>query len=405
MNQGSSGKNNAGSESDCGKDITAAQALINSSSYDFSTTEPFSSLYSTPQYKYDLACFDFTKWKKCMSQVLTEHADLLMFESDPQGEAALRYELCKYLFSARGVKCTPDQIVIGAGTQQITGSLSLIFRNYGINHVVFEDPGYIPARHIFRDRGFAVTPVPVNENGILIEKLPANIRTAAYINPGNQFPTGAVIPIGNRYKLLAWAVQNDSFIIEERLRQRTALCRENQSHLCRGWIMKTASYISGSFSSTLFSSVKISYMVLPEQLSQIFLTIKDDYTQTCSKAEQLTLALFMARGLYQINIKKLRTLYAQKLQKLLAAIDKYGKNLVFPVNTASGINITVTIASGKAPEILVDEAARFGVPVQQIKTKDTAASASDSTYILYYNQIPIDEIEPSIKAIIETWKH
>lgn len=113
----------------------------------------------------------------------------------------------------------------------------------------------------------------------------------------------------------------------------------------------------------------------------------------------------MARGLYQINIKKLRTLYAQKLQKLLAAIDKYGKNLVFPVNTASGINITVTIASGKAPEILVDEAARFGVPVQQIKTKDTAASASDSTYILYYNQIPIDEIEPSIKAIIETWKH
>ena len=84
---------------------------------------------------------------------------------------------------------------------------------------------------------------------------------------------------------------------------------------------------------------------MPEQLSQIFLTIKDDYTQTCSKAEQLTLALFMARGLYQINIKKLRTLYAQKLQKLLAAIDKYGKNLVFPVNTASGINITVTTVS------------------------------------------------------------
>lgn len=402
--KGSSGNNSSGSESDCSKDITAAQALINSGSYDFSAAEPFNSLYSTPQYKYDLACFDFTKWKKCMSQVLTEHADLLMFESDPQGEAALRYELCKYLFSARGVKCTPDQIVIGAGTQQITGSLSLIFRNYGINHVVVEDPGYIPARHIFRDHGFAVTPVPVNENGILIEKLPANIRTAAYINPGNQFPTGAVIPIGNRYKLLAWAVQNDSFIIEDDYDSELRYAGKPIPSI-QGLDTENRVIYLGSFSSTLFSSVKISYMVLPEQLSQIFLTIKDDYTQTCSKAEQLTLALFMARGLYQINIKKLRTLYAQKLQKLLAAIDKYGKNLVFPVNTASGINITVTIASSKAPEILVDEAARFGVPVQPIKTKDTAASASDSTYILYYNQIPIDEIEPSIKAIIETWKH
>ncbi len=386
-----------------GKTIqTANQPVASASSvWESDTSGAFS--YSMPPYKYDLSCFDFTKWKKCMSHVLTEHADLLMFESDPQGEAALRYELCKYLFSARGVKCTPDQIVIGAGTQQITGSLSLILRNYGIDHIVVEDPGYTPVRHIFHDRGFAVTPVAVNENGILIEKLPVNIRTAAYIKPSNQFPTGAVIPIGNRYKLIDWAAQNGSFIIEDDYDSELRYTGKPIPSM-QGLDSENRVIYLGSFSSTLFSSVKISYMVLPEQLAQIFLTIKNDYTQTCSKAEQLALAIFMERGLYQINIKKLRTLYAQKLQKLLSAIDKYGKNFVLPINTASGINITITIATQKSPETVSEEAADFGVPVRYIKTKDTAASGR-STYILYYNQIPLGEIESSIKSIIETWKH
>ena len=355
-------------------------------------------------YKYDLSCFDFTKWKKCMSQVLTEHADLLMFESDPQGEAALRYELCKYLFSARGVKCTPEQIVIGAGTQQIMGSLSLILRSDGINHIVVEDPGYTPARHIFRDRGFAVSPVPVDENGILIEKMPANIRTAAYINPNNQFPTGAVIPIGNRYKLLDWALKNDSFIIEDDYDSEFRYTGKPIPSM-QGLDTENRVIYLGAFSSTLFSSVKISYMVLPQQLAQIFFTIKNNYTQTCSKAEQLTLAIFMERGLYQINIKKLRTLYAQKLQKLLAAIDKYGNDIIVPLNTASGINITFRLCTRKNAEAVTAAAAEFGVPVKPIETKDTAAGQSDSTYILYYNQIPLDEIEPCIKSIIETWRH
>ena len=348
---------------------------------------------------YDLACFDFTKWKKCMSQVFTEHADQLMFESDPQGELSLRQELSRYLYSARGVSCDPSQIVIGAGTQQIAGSLTPILTQYGIRHAVVEDPGFLPVRNIFRDRGFAVTPVSVDENGIRIEKLPINIRTAAYINPSNQFPTGAVTPIGNRYRLLSWAHANDSLIIEDDYDSELRYTGRPIPPLKSLDTANRVIYL-GSFSSTLFASVKISYMVLPEPLAEIFHEIKNDYTQTCSKAEQLTLAAFMQRGLYQTNIKKLRTLYSQKLQHLLAAVHRYGADFITPLNTASGINITLRISSGKTPEKLAAEAAGLGIQVLPIDFPPKP----DNTFILYYHQIPIEKIEPVMQLLFQTWK-
>ena len=88
-----------------------------------------------PPYIYDECCFDFNKWKKCSSTVFNEYYDRLLYESDPQGEKALRVEISKYLYSSRGVTCTPAQIVIGAGTQQITGQLCRILSRLNINHV------------------------------------------------------------------------------------------------------------------------------------------------------------------------------------------------------------------------------------------------------------------------------
>ena len=99
---------------------------------------------------------------------------------------------------SRGVNCTPDQIIIGAGTQQITNQLATLLRKLGVEHVALEDPGYMPVRNAFRDRGFAITSVAVRNNGLAIEKLPANIRAAAYVSPSNHAYTGSVMPIGRR---------------------------------------------------------------------------------------------------------------------------------------------------------------------------------------------------------------
>ena len=148
---------------------------------------------SPPSYYYDPDCFDFNKWKKCMNKIINEYSPTFFFESAPRGEEALRIEIARYLYVSRGVECMPDQIVIGAGTQQITNQLATILRKMSIENAALEDPGYMPVRNIFRDRGFAITPVKVGSDGLMIEKLPTNIKTAAYVSPSNHVFTGSVM--------------------------------------------------------------------------------------------------------------------------------------------------------------------------------------------------------------------
>ena len=325
--------------------------------------------FEEPEYKYDLSSFDFVKWKKCMAKVLTEHPDLLLSESDPQGERVLRHEISRYVYTSRGVRCTPEQIVISAGTQQLTNHLTRIMRRMHIDHVATEDPGYLPVQSIFRDLGFGMTKVPVKEDGIVIEKLPVNIPSAVYVSPSNQFPTGSVMPVGRRYRLLEWARENNSIILED----------DYDSEL--RYFGKPVQSLQG--------------------LARIFGQIKKDYDQTCSKEEQLTLAMFMEKGYYYTNIRKLRNLYAQKLHAVLSAFEKYADGFVRPLNTRSGINITLQVHTALPPEELSRRAAQLAIhvsPVARLTHRETAA------LIFYYNQIPLEEIDSLIRAMVRSWR-
>ncbi len=356
--------------------------------------------FEEARYKYDLSSFDFVKWKKCMSRVLNEYSSLLLYESDPQGEKVLRFEISKYVYSSRGVICTPDQIVISAGTQQLTNHLSRIMRHMSINHVATEDPGYLPVQNIFRDHGFAITKIPVASDGIAIEKLPVNIPSAVYVSPSNQFPTGSVMPVGRRYQLLDWAWANNSIILEDDYDSELRYFGRPVPAL-QGLDKNSNVVYFGSFSSTLFPAIKISYMVLPKKMAEIFSQIKSDYDQTCSKEEQLTLAMFMEKGYYYTGIRKLRNLYSQKLQAAISAFGKYASGFVTPLNTSSGINITLRVTTKKHPDELCSKAASISLhvaPVASLTDQDTAA------LIFYYNQIPLSEIDSAIREMIELWQ-
>lgn len=349
------------------------------------------------KYLYDLDTFDFLKWKKCSARVFNEYADMLLFESDVQGEPALRFEICKYLYSSRGVSAKPEQVVIGAGSQQLTSHLARLLSLMNIDLVCTEDPGYIPIQNVFRDRGFSITKIPVTENGIMIEKLPINIPAAVYVSPANQFPTGSVMPIGARYELLEWAKNNGSIILEDDYDSELRYSGKPVPAL-QGLDESDSVVYLGSFSSTLFPAIKISYMILPEKMAAIFETIKGDYTQTCSKAEQLTLALFMEDGYYYTNIRKLRSLYAQKMQATLDAfakygIDKSGRPQVQVSNTKSGINITLNLHSSKAARDILMSGEKLGLHIVPME--------NPKSLIFYFNQIPLTEIEGSVKKLLK----
>lgn len=347
-----------------------------------------------PDLKYDPDCFDFNKWKKCMNKVLTEDSYSLFFEGDPQGEKVLRAQIAAYLYMSRGVSCSPQQIIIGAGTQQITNHLATILRKLGIEHVALEDPGYVPVRNIFRDRGFAITDVAMADDGLIIEKLPANIRTAAYVSPSNNVFTGAVMPVGRRYELLNWAEANNSYIIEDDYDSELRYFGKPIPALKSLEGSDRVIYL-GSFSSTLFAAVKISYMVLPDEMAEMFSSMAGDYSQTCSKVEQLTLAMFMETGNYRTHIKKLRKLYSQKLMAVTEGFAAEAADFIEVRNTSSGMNVILRVDSDKDAAQLKKEAEILGLPVS-ILEKDLL--------ILHYSQLPLGEIPSLLQKLAVLWR-
>ena len=370
----------------------------------------------------DPETFDFVKWKKCMASVLNEMPEQLLTEGDRQGEPELRAEIAKYLYQSRGVVCTQRQVVISAGTQQLVTHIARILRMMDIGHVSVEDPGYMPVRNIFRDWGFSMSCIPVREDGVEIEKLPSNIRTALYVCPQNQFPTGAVMPIGRRRRLLEWAEENDSIVIEDDYNSELRYnCRPIPA--LQGLDQGRRVVYIGSFTSTLFPAVRISYMVLPRSMVELYDRIKMNYDQTCSKTEQLTLAQFMKMGYYNTNLKRVRKLYSRKLHEALAAVREYGSEggFVTAENTQSGINITLRLdthvrvisegpaGKSRSAEIhhelmsrLMATAAGLGIKVRDIDQLDREGRVY---LIFYYYQIPLAQIRSAVKDMISGFRN
>ena len=349
---------------------------------------------------YDESSFEFSKWKKCMNRVFNEYSHLLQTEADVKGEPALRYEIAKYLYQSRGVKCSPEQFVIGAGSQQLTMQLARIIRELGVDNAATETPGYGPIRDIFRDEGFPVTEVEVGANGIALEKLPTNLRSIVYVNPSNQFPSGAVMPVGRRYELIKWAQENDSYILEDDYASELRYFGKPIPAM-QGLDNAGRVIYFGSFSSTLFASIKISYMVLPKELSEIFEKSSHRYSQTCSKAEQICLALYMEDGYYYRHIKKLRRMYASKLETTIQMVRANGGGRIEAVDSRSGIAIMLKIQSRLEPEHICRVAKDLGLTMYPVK--DLCSDELKVVYFYFY-RVPETLLKLLIKMFVQNLK-
>ena len=344
---------------------------------------------------YDAETFDWSKWKKCMNKVFNECAHLLQTEADVKGEPSLRAEIARYLYQSRGVKCSPEQIVIGAGSQQLAMMLARIMKNNGVSEAATETPGYGPIRNILKEEGIPVTGIPVSENGIVIEDLPVGRKTLVYVNPSNQFPTGSVMPVGRRYELIKWAIENDSYILEDdydaEFRYRGKPIPAMQGLDAIGRVI-----YFGSFSSTLYAAIKISYMVLPQELVEIFDESRGLYSQTCSKAEQLCLAFYMESGYFYRHIKKLRRLYASKLAVAMNLMSE-APEIVEPVDSKSGTAIMLRIRSAKSAEEICRIAYSLGLTMYPV---DDLCSDEIKVVYFYFYRVPEGLLKLLIKQFI-----
>ncbi|MGG3885305.1 PLP-dependent aminotransferase family protein [Brevibacillus panacihumi] len=372
--------------------------------------EPESSLpaavpvqYNFHQASIDPDHFPFALWKKYSNQCMREENKELLRYGDRQGEPELRLELARYLRQARGVQASPEQIVIGAGTQVMITLLGYLFGLRG-QAVAMEEPGYQGVRKVFLNLGFDVKPIPLEADGIHIEKLRESGAGLVYITPSHQDPTGIVMPYAKRLRLLQWAAQTESYIIEDDYDGEFRYHGRPIPSL-RGLDAAGRVIYMGTFSKSLLPAIRISYMVLPPSLLALYHEHLAEYDQTASRIHQQTLALFMKTGDWERHIRKMRTLYKKKHDALLHLLREEMGEAIRITGQDAGISVMVEVRSRCDAQTLTELAAAAGIRVYPTDHKWMRLIDHDfPSFQFGFGGQTIEEMEAGIRLLGEVWR-
>ena len=277
---------------------------------------------------------------------------------DNLGEVDFRKTLALHLFESRGVKCSYKQIVIGAGTEYLLSLAVKIIEKYKsrINKsenskLVFavENPGYEKTESIICDNGAIVKKINLDESGISVEQIKASEVDCVYCTPAHQYPMGITMPISRRSELLSWAYEcqlsefkcdtkydknskdnydikydnlnmtNCRFIIEDDY-DSDYRYQGNPIPALQGFDTRDCVLYLGTFSRSLSPSMRVSYLVLPNRLLDIFEQEMSYYSNTVSRIEQYVLNKFIYDKHFERHINRTRKIYEQRRNVLIKAL-------------------------------------------------------------------------------------
>jgi GntR family transcriptional regulator / MocR family aminotransferase len=352
--------------------------------------------------KVDLEHFPYSIWRKTTIQSLYDDQSELFYNGEPQGELFLREQIAKHLFASRSVRCTANQIIIGAGTQVLIGLLCLLI---GKNHTyAMENPGYHRTRITLQDLGVNTIPISLDEDGINIKQLKNSDASVVYVTPSHQFPYGMIMPISRRMELLKWAGDKNGYIIEDdydgEYRYKGKPIPSLQGLDTKGNVV----YL-GTFSKSLIPSIRISYMVLPSTLIYKYQENFTMYKQTVSRLHQDTLYRFMNGGHWQSHLNKMRTLYRKKHSTLMLSIKNYLGDQAKVIGENSGLHIVLEVKNRMDEDELIRKAINVGVRVYPLSIYNHCSKESLSSRVLLgFGGLSETEIEAGIQLLKEAWK-
>jgi GntR family transcriptional regulator/MocR family aminotransferase len=342
----------------------------------------------------DSANIDLKIWRRHIRDVLNRQ-DIIASYGEHQGERTLREALSAYSYGVRGVISTPEQIVIGAGTQPLLSILCGLVHDYG-SRVAMEGPGFPQAEQVFSDSGMSIVRLPADHDGIRMDALRESGVRLVFVSPSNRIQTGTCIPMNRRYELLEWAQETGGIIIEDdyngelRYKARPIPAMQGMGD------GRSVVYI-GSFSKLLLPSVRIGYMVLPQELYERYRERAGRYNQTASKIEQLALSRYVKDGQLERQLRRLRKLYAAKSSELTEALENAFGDRIRPMLQETPLSIVLTVKTERSSQELCAFAAEKGVRVMPMEGKPTKV-------LLGFAGIPLKDIRPAVELLKEAWR-
>ena len=308
----------------------------------------------------DSEIFPFTIWTRTVRAVLNDNRIQLMINSPCAGILKLRSAIVKYLREFRGMQVLPEQIIVGAGTEYLHNLLIQLLGNdlvYGV-----EDPGYHKIARIYESMKVRYEPVPLDQDGVSVQELEKRSVDIIHTSPSHHFPTGTVMPVSRRYELLGWAAKSDHhYIIEDDYDSELRLGGKPFPTLQSIDVSDKVIYMN-TFTKTLASTVRISYMVLPQTLAERFYRELSFYSCTVSNFEQYTLAKFIQEGYFEKHINRMRNIYKNTRNVLLDSIKKSPLSSICSISEEdSGLHFLLKIDTELSDSYPIEEGKEYGL--------------------------------------------
>jgi GntR family transcriptional regulator/MocR family aminotransferase len=347
--------------------------------------------------------FPTLAWRRAYQAALLSHQHRLYY-AEPEGDAALRRALQRYLARARGLRCDAAQIVVVQGSQQAIDLCARVLLDPG-DAFVFEDPGYLMARRCFEATGARLIPVQVDADGIDTAQLPRDGRARlAYITPSHQFPLGGTLPIGRRQDLLQWAEQQRAWIIEDdydgEFRYGQRPIDALQSIDTEGRVI----YL-GTFSKTLSPQLRLGYLVLPNELVPAFRQAKRLTDRHASVWDQRSLASLIDSGAYERHVRRTRRQHERRRAALLDAVSRHLPVEARVAGAAAGLHVVLWLPSLRPEDeaAVVAAARRRSVGVYAVSSLFATPGARHpprpAGLTLGYAALTVDQIELGMKGL------
>jgi GntR family transcriptional regulator / MocR family aminotransferase len=313
-----------------------------------------------------LDLFPTALWSRLISRESTRASAGLLGGGDPSGNQALREAIALHVSAARGVRCEAAQVFITAGTQQAFEQTAALILDPG-DAAWLEEPGYLGARHALVAAGARVVPVPVDERGIDVNAGIARAPDAKLImlTPSHQYPLGVTTSLARRLQLLAFAAKARAVVVEDdydsefRHRGRPLMALQGlDGSSCVVYV--------GTFGKTMFPGLRLGFFIAPDALVPGFTRIRSMVPAPASSIDQAALARFIEGGHFATHLRRMRSVYRERCEALLAALRADCEGALTPHPSETGMQLWAELHPD-LPDVRVrDEASARGVETSAV---------------------------------------
>jgi GntR family transcriptional regulator/MocR family aminotransferase len=330
---------------------------------------------------------------------LVRHAPVAMLNyGDPTGYRPLRQGIAEYVRAARGVRCSADQIIVTAGSQQALDLAARVLLDPGDTAWV-EDPGYLGERGALAAAGIRCAPIPVDDEGISVVEgvLRAPEARLASVTPSHQYPLGVTMSLARRMGLLAWARRRRAWIVEDDYDSEFRYAGRPLPAL-QGLDSAGRVIYMGTFSKVLCPSLRLGYLVCPEPLVAAFTSARALVDRHSPGIEQVVLAEFLSEGHFARHVRRMRALYAERQQVLVIAAQRELAGLLEILPAEAGLHLTAWLPPGANDRDVSDQAAAVGIIAPPLSAYTIDARIRPGL-MLGYAALPARQIREGVRKL------